>query len=224
VRPAPKEGAGWLFAIGDLAMNPRDLAMWDMGMIRRALLKPAGYKAQQTPAILASGRDSGYGLGLHISHQGGLLRLEHSGEVSGFLAENRVWPDRGAAIIVLTNADFGDAEMSIADAVEAVVLPTGNGVAEARALFNQLRAGNPDRNLFSANGGAYFTPQAVADFAASLGPLGEPQDFVLVSERRRGGMLARRFEVRYPSGRRLRIVEYLCLNGQVEQFMVSAAE
>jgi hypothetical protein len=224
VRPAPKEGAGWLFAIGDLAMNPRDLAMWDISLIRRSLLKAASYKEQQKTALLASGRDSGYGLGLHVSREGGVRRLEHSGEVSGFLAENRVWPEEGAAIVVLTNADFADAEMSIADAVQAVALPSRDGVDGARVLFDQLRTGRLDRGQLSANAGAYFSAEAVADFAASLGPLGEPSSFVLLGEKKRGGMLARRFEVGYPNGRRLRITEYLLPNGQVEQFMVSAAE
>jgi len=31
--------------------------------------------------------------------------LEHSGEVSGFVAENMVFPDDSVAIVVLTNQD-----------------------------------------------------------------------------------------------------------------------
>ena len=30
-RPAPKEGQGWLFAAGELAMTAEDLAKWDIG-------------------------------------------------------------------------------------------------------------------------------------------------------------------------------------------------
>jgi hypothetical protein len=32
-RPAPKEGKGWLFAAGELAMTASDLAKWDIAMI-----------------------------------------------------------------------------------------------------------------------------------------------------------------------------------------------
>ena len=30
LRPAPEEGAGWMFAAGELAMTPADLAKWDI--------------------------------------------------------------------------------------------------------------------------------------------------------------------------------------------------
>jgi CubicO group peptidase (beta-lactamase class C family) len=39
-RPAPKEGKGWLFAAGELAMTASDLAKWDISMINQAILKP----------------------------------------------------------------------------------------------------------------------------------------------------------------------------------------
>ena len=43
-RPAPKEGSGWLFAAGELAMPAEDLAKWDISIINEALLKPASYR------------------------------------------------------------------------------------------------------------------------------------------------------------------------------------
>ena len=33
LHPAPKEGHGWMFAAGELAMTPEDLAKWDISMI-----------------------------------------------------------------------------------------------------------------------------------------------------------------------------------------------
>src|SRR6516225_8258066 len=36
-RPAPKEGRGWLFAAGELAMTASDLAKWDISMIDQAI-------------------------------------------------------------------------------------------------------------------------------------------------------------------------------------------
>src|SRR5215813_3003739 len=35
LRPAPKEGKGWLFAAGELAMPARDLARWDIGIMEQ---------------------------------------------------------------------------------------------------------------------------------------------------------------------------------------------
>ena len=47
-RVAPKEGKGWLFAAGELAMTAEDLARWNVGMIEQKLLKPASYRQMQT--------------------------------------------------------------------------------------------------------------------------------------------------------------------------------
>src|SRR6266404_773333 len=37
LRPAPKEGRGWLFAAGELAMPAQDLAKWDISLIEQKL-------------------------------------------------------------------------------------------------------------------------------------------------------------------------------------------
>ena len=41
LRPAPKEGAGWLFGAGQLAMTAHDLALWDVAVITQSVLRPA---------------------------------------------------------------------------------------------------------------------------------------------------------------------------------------
>ena len=38
LRPAPKEGAGWMFAAGELAMPAEDLAKWDISIIDQKLV------------------------------------------------------------------------------------------------------------------------------------------------------------------------------------------
>ena len=48
LRPAPKEGRGWMFAAGELAMTAHDLAKWDISMIDQTILKPASYRALET--------------------------------------------------------------------------------------------------------------------------------------------------------------------------------
>src|SRR5438105_7109920 len=40
LRPAPKQEKGWLFAAGELAMTPQDLAKWDISIIDQKILKP----------------------------------------------------------------------------------------------------------------------------------------------------------------------------------------
>jgi D-alanyl-D-alanine carboxypeptidase len=39
-RPAQTEGRGWLYAAGELAMTAHDLALWDISLMERKLLKP----------------------------------------------------------------------------------------------------------------------------------------------------------------------------------------
>src|SRR5580658_3292758 len=101
-RPSPQEGAGWMFAAGELAMPAHDLALWDISVINRSLLDAASYVQMLTPVLLKNGAGSDYGLGVHLGQRDGHTRIEHSGEVSGFVSENVVFPDDRAAIIVLT--------------------------------------------------------------------------------------------------------------------------
>jgi len=49
-RPAPAEGRGWLYAAGELAMTPHDLALWDISLVdgfqQDARLKPASTRGE----------------------------------------------------------------------------------------------------------------------------------------------------------------------------------
>src|SRR5262249_51370329 len=113
-RPAPKEGKGWLFAAGELAMTAADLAKWDVSLIDRTVLKPESYRALETEIMLDSGAGSKYGLGVGVSIADGRRLISHGGEVSGFSAQNRVFPDERAAIVVFVNLDATDAASQIA--------------------------------------------------------------------------------------------------------------
>src|SRR5258708_3932080 len=93
LRPAPKEGRGWMFAAGELAMTAHDLALWDISMIDQTILKPSSYRAMQTEVELNNGTGSRYGLGVGITMAEGLRILAHGGEGSGFTARNEVYPD-----------------------------------------------------------------------------------------------------------------------------------
>ena len=84
LRPAPREGKGWLFAAGELAMPVADLAKWDIAMMNQRLLKPSSYQEMQKDVLLRNGTATGYALGLAVRSQAGRRLLEHSGEVSGF--------------------------------------------------------------------------------------------------------------------------------------------
>jgi D-alanyl-D-alanine carboxypeptidase len=225
-RVAPEEGRGWLFAAGELAMTPRDLARWNLALIDRKLLTPASYREMETEVLLKNGVATGYGLGLDVGMDGGHRMLSHGGEVSGFTASNRVFPDDRAAVPVLTNQDAAEAASTIAKRISKLLFTDRDaGAAEARALgiFEGLQREKIDRSLFTENGNSYFTEQAVSDFAASLGPLGKPQKLEQITFQDRGGMTTRRFDVKFP-GRTLRIVERDLPGGKIEQYQVMAID
>jgi len=223
-RRAPKEGRGWLFAAGELAMPARELAKWDIGLINQALLRPASYKEMETEVRLKNGDGTKYALGLDVSTQAGHRMLEHSGEVSGFTSDNIVYPDDRVAVAVLTNQDAATAASQIARKISPLLLAGSNPgaaarLAQVRSIFRGLQNGKIDRALLTADANAYFSEQALRDFASSLGPLGVPEDFVQTSEEGRGGMTLLTYRVKFRQ-RTLDIWIYQMPDGKYEQYQV----
>ena len=221
-RPAPKEGKGWLFAAGELAMTAEDLAKWNVGMLERRLLKPASYKEMQTDVLLKSGLAAGYGLGLDVQKMAGHRALAHGGAVSGFTSQNVVFPDDGAAITVLTNGETV-APQQIAERLAPILFESRDAVAasekRAREILAGLQAGKIDRSLFTANASSYFTEEAVRDFAGSLSPLGAPTQLKQSRQNDRGGMTFRLFKVTFPK-KSVEVWERDMPDGKIEQFQV----
>ncbi|WP_426260644.1 serine hydrolase domain-containing protein [Sphingomonas sp. DC1100-1] len=231
VRAAPPPAEGWLFAAGELSMSAADLAKWDVARMDRSLLPAADWAAQEKPVLLNDGSTTNYGLGVSLGKRAGVPYVEHSGEAVGFLSENIVFPEQKAAVVVLTNADFGDAFVTIANGIAKVVLPATADAAEvqktaqARALFDSLRSGTLDRSKLTPNASYYFTPQVLADYKSSLAPLGAPTSFELAGPKRlRGGFVQRRYVVTYPD-RKLSIATFAEPDGaqRYEQFLVFPA-
>jgi len=226
LRPAPREGKGWLFAAGELAMPVTDLAAWDIAMMTQRLLKPSSYQEMQKDVLLKNGTATGYGLGVAVRNQAGHRMIEHSGEVSGFTAENVVFPDDRVAVIILTNQDAVNASGQIARKV-APLLFTGNTavvaekVERARKILEQLQQGKIDRLLFTDNANSYFDQQALQDFATSLSPFGASQDFQQTAEQGRGGMTYRVYRAKFAE-KVLSISTFEMPDGKVEQYLVSA--
>ena len=225
LRQAPDAGAGWMWAAGELAMTASDLAKWDISLIRHSLLTPASYRTLEREVPLKNGAGTGYGLGVDVSMQGGRFLVEHSGEVSGFTAENMVYPDDSVAVVVLTNQDAAPASGALARQIAQLLFATDdaltqNRTAQARAIFDDLAQGKIDRSFFTSNANAYFSDQAIADFASSLGPVGEPTSFVQTSQSKRGGMVLRVYRASFP-GRALRVWTFETPDGKLEQYQVA---
>jgi CubicO group peptidase (beta-lactamase class C family) len=225
LRVAPKEGRGWMFAAGELAMTAHDLALWDESLIAQSILKPLSYKQMFTEVKLKDGKGTHYGLGVEVVDRNGHRSIEHSGEVSGFVSDNQVLVDDGVAVAVLTNQDAVGAASAIARLAAPAVLaaPATAPEQQAIAIYHGLQTGRIDRTLLAPNLSDYFTPEALADFQTSLAPLGEPLTFRQSSTELRGGMTFRAFQIVYP-GKRLTLTTYTYPDGKLEQYLIAPAE
>jgi CubicO group peptidase (beta-lactamase class C family) len=147
-RPAPKEGRGWMFGAGELAMTARDLALWDIAVMNQTVLRPSSYVEMQRETLLMNGAPTGYGLGVSVAVIDTRRTISHSGEVSGFTARNDVYPDQRAAVVVMVNLDATNASGMIASRVAKILFantdPT-SVIEEARRIFDDLQHGRIDR-------------------------------------------------------------------------------
>ncbi len=225
LHPAPKEGRGWMFAAGELAMTAEDLARWDISIIDQTVLKPGSYREMETEVVLKNGVGTRYGLGMFVTSANGHRVLEHNGEVSGFTAENIVMPDDKIAVVVLTNQDAAQASSEIGGQIRSLLVSGLNPQDPKqdeliRKVYDGLQQGKIDRSLFTDNANAYFTEQALKDYASSLGPLGAPQGFSQTRSSGRGGMIERIYEVKYPT-KNLVIIIYEMPDGKIEQYLIA---
>ena len=113
----------------------------------------------------------------------------------------------------------------IASRIAAVILPdedpdVASRTARARGILEGLQQGTLDRSVFSVDANAYFSPQAIADFAAGLGPLGPLEDFFQTTRQLRGGMVLRVYRATFAQ-RALRVWTFELPDGKLEQFQVA---
>ena len=224
LRLAPKEGKGWLFAAGELAMPAEDLAKWDISVINQSVLQPASYAQMEKEVVLKNGLGTRYGLGVDVRQELGQRAIEHGGEVSGFTAHNMVFPDARMAVVVLVNEDSVEASSDIARKIAALLFREADASKQedqSREIFGALQQGKINRALFTDNCNDYFTEQALKDFASSLGPLGTPTEFTQTHKQDRGGMTFRLFEVHFPK-KTLEVWERIMPDGKIEQYQVGA--
>jgi len=227
LRPAPKEGKGWMFAAGELAMPAADLAKWDISIIDQKLMKPSSYREFGTEVLLKNGLSTHYALGVDVNSQGGHRAWSHGGEVSGFTAQNVVFPDDRAAVVVLTNQDAVSASGTIASGISPLLFATTDPATpakldQAKKIFEGLQHGTIDRSLFTDNANSYFSEDALKDFATGLGPLGRPSSFVQNSQGLRGGMTLRVYLIRFGQ-KTLRAWTYEMPDGKLEQYQIASA-
>lgn len=228
-RPIAPEGPGWYYGAAELAMTPSDLARWDIALLSHGILSEGSYRELTGEVRLKNGDLTHYALGLGVGDLDGIPQLVHTGEVSGFLTSNAIYPTRGVAVVVCTNQDSVFVFSTIAKQVARWVLepegrvaetPTPAELKEVESIVDGLRRGRVDRSLFTPNANSYFSPTAIDDIRTSLDPLGAVKAVQRTQSSLRGGMAFRDYKVQLKKGA-VSISVYKTPQGLYEQFLIA---
>ncbi|HMD60718.1 MAG TPA: serine hydrolase domain-containing protein [Opitutaceae bacterium] len=228
-RPAVPEGPGWYYGAAQLAMTPSDLARWDIAVLHHRILSEKSYRDLTGAVSLRNGDLTHYALGLGIGEMNRIPRIEHSGEVSGFLTSNAIFPTRDTAIVVCSNEDSVNLFETVARQLARWLLKPAGGEAapaqpaelsQVRSILDGLRGGVVDRSLLTPNLSSYFSPTALGDIQESLKPLGPVKSLDRNFEMLRGGMTFRDYRVGLEKGS-LDLTVYQTPDGRFEQFLIT---
>jgi D-alanyl-D-alanine carboxypeptidase len=96
---------------GAFISSINDLVKWEAALFNNRLISAETLNSMAIPAKLKngsiipfSGPSTGYGLGWATSHFDGEPRISHGGALAGFRSIYARYPDRGVAIVLLTNS------------------------------------------------------------------------------------------------------------------------
>ncbi|MBV9499843.1 MAG: beta-lactamase family protein [Acidobacteriaceae bacterium] len=223
-RPVGREGSGWYFAAGELCMTPLDLAKWDIAFLQKKIVSPRSYEEFTREVKLKDGKPTHYALGLGIGSSQGVPMISHSGEVSGFLASNAVFPTKQVAVVVLTNEDGVNLIGPLTDQISSLLLNPESSAqekrdADVRSILEQLQEGRIDRSLFTSNANEYFGDTALKDYKDSLAPLGKLNLLERRAESLRGGMTHLSYRAHFERDT-VGLNIYVLPDGKFEQFIV----
>lgn len=100
---------------GAIISTAQDLTRWNACLHQGKLLKEASYQAMTTASVVRAGHrwgDLGYGYGLQINEQNGIVEYSHSGALVGFIATSLYYPADNLSVIVLENVAPNFEDMS----------------------------------------------------------------------------------------------------------------
>ncbi|HZS52962.1 MAG TPA: serine hydrolase domain-containing protein [Bryobacteraceae bacterium] len=226
-RPVRREARGWYFAAGELCMTPSDLAKWDIAFLEKKILATNSYAEFTHEVKLTDGKGTHYALGLSVSETNGTPSISHSGEVSGFLASNTLFPAKNIGVIVFSDEDGVNLIGALSQQLSSVLLSPPNSETakreeQIRSILLGLQRGEIDRSLFTENANSYFSDQALSDYRNSLEKLGKLQVLLKQSDQQRGGMAHFTYRAHFENDSVVLNI-YILPNGKFEQFLVEEA-
>jgi len=239
--PTDGEGDNWCGAAGAIVTTAEDLAKWDIALASGAALSKDSLAQMTTTARLKSGVRTTYGCGLHVGYSKKARFWEHGGGTMGFVSENLVLPDKGIAVVVLTNStqtspedtaweitsgltggaqSKPDPEPKAAAPTRPVPRVTGlKADAAARRLLGALPHGRVDRSRLTSDFNAYLSERKlklVASHLRKCGPLGAIK---LKSTVERGGMEVAVFSIEF-GGKARDAYMYREPNGRIAELYI----
>jgi hypothetical protein len=192
--------------------------------MQKKILAAASYAELEQEVKLKNGDSTHYALGLSLGEQMNTPVLTHSGEVSGFLALNTVFPEKNAAVIVLSNEDGLGLIGAVSRRVSTIVLggadsPVAKQDEMVKQILEDLQHGEINRGLFTDDANAYFSDTARADYRTSLTPMGQLVLLNRQAEQQRGGMTHLSYRANFEKDS-VALNIYLMPDGKIEQFLV----
>ena len=91
-------------AAGGLISTAGDLVRWQRALVTGRVVTPESYLEMTTPYMLASGRETGYGMGLQLDTRAGEECVWHGGAIPGFNSVLLYFPGAELAVAVLSNS------------------------------------------------------------------------------------------------------------------------
>ena len=186
LQPAPKMLESWPGGAGAIVSTIGDLAAWDNALAGGKIVSHDDYVLMSTPARLADGKLTDYGMGLEVAAHEGHNRIGHNGGTNGSLTVNGTYPDDKLDIIVLENSlrgDPGALESAVLESIYPDALATARTPAKGEDLavrkrivnlINQLLSGTLPPAELSPAMQSVLTPERQKAAAAHFASFGAP--------------------------------------------------
>jgi D-alanyl-D-alanine carboxypeptidase len=200
------------FSEGALMSSLLDLARWDSSLYRPRFLSQASLDQMWTPAVLADGTTTPYGLGWTLAPTNGLRTVGHGGFLPGFHTIIMRYLAKGLTVIVLTNAEWsrpvelagaiaGLYEPDLAFRPEPVIADADPAFTVGlRSFVEALGRGELHRDRLAPEAGDEWAAAVVEDLGRTARRFGALRSFELVERIERDELVRRRYRVRSDRG------------------------
>jgi CubicO group peptidase (beta-lactamase class C family) len=147
------------YGCGDLMSTVGDLNRWNNALLEYKLVKKEALDKAFTPYKLKNGTFSTYGYGWFIDSLRGSKCIHHEGQVSGFIAQEKYFPEEKVYAVILTNVksgedttDFSERRFRLFDRVFSIAI--GKSVDKEVSV---------DENVLQGYVGTYRTENFISD-------------------------------------------------------------